>query len=81
MTTLAITIEDVELWVTYNYKPAIEGIICRAPDDCYEGESEEIEILSVEVDGNDTNLLNLLSDDIITNIEIKIHNYEVRKPK
>ena len=83
MTTkiLNITIEDVELVVSYSYSPATAGKLSGPWEDCYPPEDEDIEIEAVCLDSNEVDIFELLSHEVINKItgRISIREFENRE--
>ena len=78
MKIMSTRIENVLLYVEYQYIPGKAGNKAGSPDNWSEGEQEEIYIESICVAATSPNLniYELLDDKIITKIETFIHNLE-----
>jgi hypothetical protein len=70
MSTIQINIDDILLEVEYEFDEGEEGGYFEPSS------SDSIEIISTTLDGNKTDITDLLSQYVINRIEDKIYHYE-----
>jgi len=76
MKTIDIRIRLYLFTVAYQYTPEVPGVLDKAPENCYETEPAEIYIDSITLPLCDIDIKDILSDDILNEIEDKIVEVE-----
>lgn len=68
-TETELTIDGVDLVITYTETPYIPARLWGPPEDCYPAEGGELEVQEVHVIGSSVDISPLLSDAVIAVIE------------